>query len=95
MSKERHWVRDLVRQSVCSFWLPNSIDKFYPNFVPRLTDGRFLAVGYKGKDRRDDIDSTEKKTIGDVWEARRKGRCIFRLVGIDDFGAVLKSAVAA
>jgi len=54
-----------------------------------------LAVGYKGKDRRDDIDSTEKKTIGDVWEARRKGRCIFRLVGIDDFGAVLKSAVAA
>ena len=54
-----------------------------------------MAVGYKGKDRRDDIDSTEKKTIGDVWEARWKGRCIFRLVGIDDFGAVLKSAVAA
>jgi hypothetical protein len=49
---------------------------------------------YKGKDRKDNIDSMEKKTIGEVWEARSKGKCIFRLVGIDDYRAVLQSAVA-
>ena len=94
MPEVKHWVRNLVRQPVCSFWLPTPTDKFYPDFVAELTDGRYLVVEYKGKDRKDNIDSTEKKTIGEVWEAKSKGKCIFRLVGIDDYGAQLQSAIA-
>ena len=94
MSEVKHWVRNLVRQPVCSFWLPTPTDKFYPDFVARLQDGRYLVVEYKGKDRKDNIDSTEKKTIGEVWEAKSRGQCIFRLVGIDDYSGVLQSAVA-
>jgi type III restriction enzyme len=94
MPEVKHWVRNLVRQPVCSFWLPTPTDKFYPDFVAELRDGRYLVIEYKGKDRKDNIDSTEKKTIGEVWEAKSQGRCIFRLVGIDDYDAVLQSAVA-
>lgn len=95
MSEVKYWVRNLVRQPVCSFWLPTPTDKFYPDFVVKLNNGRYMVVEYKGKDRKDNIDSTEKKTIGEVWEARSKGQCIFRLVGIDDYRAVLQSAVAS
>ena len=94
MPEVKHWVRNLVRQPVCSFWLPTPTDKFYPDFVAELKDGRYLVVEYKGRDRKDNIDSTEKKTIGEVWEAKSNGKCIFRLVGIDDYGAQLQSAVA-
>jgi type III restriction enzyme len=90
----KHWVRNLVRQPVCSFWMPTPTDKFYPDFVAELMDGRYLVVEYKGRDRKDNIDSTEKKTVGEVWEAKSKGRCIFRLVGIDDYASVLQAAIA-
>src|SRR3954452_16996266 len=32
-----------------SFWLQTPHDKFYPDFVAMLTDGRILVVEYKGK----------------------------------------------
>jgi type III restriction enzyme len=63
MPEVRHWVRNLVRQPVCSFWLPTPTDKFYPDFVAELHDGRYLVVEYKGKDRKDNIDSTEKRRL--------------------------------
>jgi type III restriction enzyme len=91
----KHWVRNLVRQPSFSFWLPTSTDKFYPDFVAELHDGRYLVVEYKGKDRKDNVDSIEKKTIGEVWEAKSNGRCIFRLVGVDDYASSLRMAVAA
>lgn len=90
-----HWVRNLVRQSSFSFWLPTSTDKFYPDFVAELHDGRYLVVEYKGKDRKEGPDSLEKKMIGEVWEAKSNGRCIFRLVGADDYASSLRMAVAA
>lgn len=93
MPEVKHWVRNLVRQPVCSFWLPTSTDKFYPDFVAELNDGRYLVVEYKGSDRKGGPDSTEKKAIGEVWEAKSKGRCVFRLVGIDDYEAILREAV--
>jgi type III restriction enzyme len=66
MLEVKHWVRNLVRQPVCSFWLPTPTDKFYPDFVAELNDGRYMVIEYKGKDRKDNVDSTEKKTIGEV-----------------------------
>ena len=83
MPKVMYWVRNLERDGY-SFWLQTKTDKFYPDFVALLADGRYLAVEYKGGHLMDSKDTEEKKTIGELWEARSKGRCVFRLVGKDD-----------
>ena len=81
------WVRNLERQPDYSFWLPTATDRFYPDFVAELTDGRMLVVEYKGADRYSNDDSREKRAIGEVWASLSHGRCRFvmtteeRLVG--------------
>lgn len=42
-SKVWYWVRNLPRRDY-SFWLQTSTDKFYPDFVALLNDGRILVV---------------------------------------------------
>lgn len=73
----RHWVRNLERRPDSSFWLQTSTDKFYPDFVALLTDGRILVVEYKGADRWSTDDSKEKRKIGALWADRSNGRCLF------------------
>jgi len=46
----KFWVRNLVRSDF-AFWLSTSSDRFYPDFVAQLKDGRFLVAEYKGEDR--------------------------------------------
>jgi len=70
------WVRNIVKRA-SSFSLQTSTDRFYPDFVCLLKDGRYLVVEYKGKDRWDGLDSTEKRLVGKVWEGRSKGKCLF------------------
>lgn len=43
MDDVKWWVRNLERQPEASFWLPTSTDRFYPDFVAELTDGRILT----------------------------------------------------
>ena len=76
LAEVKSWVRNISRRST-SFWLQTSTDKFYPDFVCLLTDGRYLVVEYKGKDRWDGLDATEKRDIGNVWASRSAGKCIF------------------
>lgn len=76
----RHWVRNLERQPAHAFWLPTSTDRFYPDFVAELEDGRLFVVEYKGADRYSNDDSREKRTIGEVWAAASGGRCVFAMV---------------
>lgn len=76
----RRWVRNLERQPDVSFWLPTSSDRFYPDFVAEMEDGRLLVVEYKGGDRFSNDDSREKRTIGAVWAAASGGRCVFAMV---------------
>jgi type III restriction enzyme len=71
------WVRNVERRPSHSFWLPTSTDRFYPDFVCALNDGRFLVVEYKGEDRWSNDDSKEKRDIGGLWEARSQGTCLF------------------
>jgi len=71
------WVRNLDRREQDSFWLQTSTDKFYPDFVCKLTDGRILVVEYKGHHLYSNQDSTEKRTIGELWANRSKGKCLF------------------
>jgi type III restriction enzyme len=62
----RFWVRNLERQEHRSFWLPTSSDKFYPDFVVQLTNGRLLVIEYKGEHLRGE-DAKEKELLGQVW----------------------------
>jgi type III restriction enzyme len=80
MSEVEFWVRNLERQPLSSFWLPTSTDRFYPDFVAQLKDGRLLVVEYKGGDRYSNEDSREKRAIGKVWAAASGNRCRFVMV---------------
>ncbi|MCL5104570.1 MAG: DEAD/DEAH box helicase family protein [Armatimonadetes bacterium] len=84
----RYWVRNLERRSESSFWLQTPTDKFYPDFVVMLNDGRVLVVEYKGGHLMGD-DTREKEALGRLWAERSNGRCVFALLGVDDYAAQL------
>jgi len=72
----KHWLRNVDRHS-SSFWLPTSTDKFYPDFVALLEDGRILIVEYKGELTAQTKDTKEKRMIGELWERHAKGQGLF------------------
>ncbi|MDE0428017.1 MAG: DEAD/DEAH box helicase family protein [Candidatus Poribacteria bacterium] len=73
----KFWVRNLERQPMFSFWLQTSTDKFYPDFVCLLIDGRYLVVESKGEHLWSADDAKEKREIGELWEQRSGGKCLF------------------
>jgi len=81
------WVRNLERKPH-SFRLPTATDKFYPDFVALLKDGRYLVVEYKGEHLWSNDDSREKRAVGDLWAERSKGRCIFVMPKGKDWAAI-------
>lgn len=83
----KHWIRN-IDQRESSFWLQTSTDKFYPDFVCVLSDGRFLVVEFKGEDRWSNDDSKEKRAIGELWAERSKGKCLFVMPKGKDFEAI-------
>jgi type III restriction enzyme len=87
--KVKRWVRNLEGRPRHSFWLQTSTDRFYPDFVCELVDGRFLVVEYKGFDRWSDDDSKEKRAIGKVWEEKSNGQCLFIMPKGPDWNAIL------
>ena len=91
----KHWVRNLERQESSSFWLPTSTDRFYPDFVAELTDGRILVVEYKGAHLVTGDDAREKQTIGSVWAAASNGRCRFAMINRASRGKRPISSAAA
>ena len=89
------WVRN-VEKKPTSFWLQTASDKFYPDFVVKLTSGVILAIEYKGKDRSVSIgnrDSIEKKRIGDLWAKRSNGACGFVWVEDKSWQALKDAAI--
>ncbi|MCX5723756.1 MAG: DEAD/DEAH box helicase family protein [Nitrospirae bacterium] len=87
------WIRNLSRKAT-SFRLQTSTDWFYPDFLCQLTDGRVLAVEYKGKHLYDGVDAEEKRAVGAVWASRSGGRCQFVMPTDGDF-SVIDKAVAS
>ena len=83
----KSWVRNTDRQPY-SFWLQTSSDKFYPDFMALLDDGRILAVEYKGGPYVTNEDSKEKKLIGELWAERSNGRCLFLMVTDEQFSQI-------
>lgn len=80
------WVRNVARPP--SFWLQTSTDRFYPDFVCRLRDGRILIVEGKGEHLWTNKDSEEKRDLGALWEARSGGAGLFVMPKGKDFGAI-------
>jgi type III restriction enzyme len=83
------WVRNLERQERFSFWLQTASDKFYPDFICKLKDGRFLVVEYKGADRWSTDDSKEKRRLGELWALKSNGKCLFIMLKGKDWEAIL------
>ena len=75
----KFWVRNVARHRA-SFWLPTATDKFYPDFVAHLEDGRLLVAEYKGAHIADSADTAEKRAIGELWQRTSHGRGVFVLV---------------
>lgn len=93
------WVRNLPREPKLSFWIQTSTDKFYPDFVAKLPNGKVLVVEYKGLDRDTTDDTKEKERLGKLWEERSGGQCFFEMVkGPGELGKIqdaIKKAAAA
>lgn len=77
----KFWIRNVSRHPQ-SFWFPTASDKFYPDFVAQLSDGRFFVVEYKGAllAGAGVDDTNEKRAIGRLWESRSGGRGAFLVV---------------
>lgn len=73
------WVRNTSQQPG-SFWLQTASDKFYPDFVALLNDGRVLVVEYKGAFLATADDAREKQLIGDLWASRSNGQALFLMI---------------
>ncbi|TCK99477.1 type III restriction enzyme [Shimia isoporae] len=81
----KHWTRNVSRHRN-SFTLPTSTDKFYPDFVAEMDDGRLLVVEYKGQDRtpEESRDSREKDQIGQEWAKASEGKAVFVMATIEN-----------
>jgi type III restriction enzyme len=80
----KHWIRNLAGRPQTSFWLPTSIDRFYPDFVAMLQDGRLFALEYKGGHLADSGDTKEKANIGQLWADRSGGTGVFLMAQKQD-----------
>ncbi|CAG1021511.1 hypothetical protein MTYM_01048 [Methylococcales bacterium] len=67
----------LLRRPQTSFWLPTSTDRFYPDFVAELHDGRIFVIEYKGAHLADTADTHEKRNIGQLWAEKNGGKGVF------------------
>ena len=84
------WVRNLDKDPQRNFWLQTSTDRFYPDFVAKLKDGRNLVVESKGEHLWSNDDSKEKRAIGELWAERSGGRCLFVMPKGKDWADIRK-----
>ena len=85
MDAVRYWIRN-VEGKRGSFWLQLPHQKFYPDFVAMLHDGRILVVEYKGGHLYEG--EAPKRTIGAVWAEASGGECLFCMPTDRNFGII-------
>lgn len=83
--KVRYWIRN-VEQKRSSFWLQLPHQKFYPDFMAMLIDGRILAVEYKGGHLYE-AEAT-KRHIGSAWADASEGNCLFCMPTNRDYALI-------
>ena len=72
----KYWVRNVERKPT-SFSLQTATDRFYPDFLCLMDDGRILVVEYKNTRDWDLPDNDEKRQLGELWQRRSGGRGLF------------------
>lgn len=77
-NKIKFWVRNLVRQETCAFFLQKAEGRFYPDFVCALPDDSILIVEYKGADRWREAE--DDRLIGGLWASLSDNKCRFVMV---------------
>ncbi|MBL8352138.1 MAG: DEAD/DEAH box helicase family protein [Burkholderiaceae bacterium] len=92
----KYWLRNLSTRPQTSFWLPTSTDRFYPDFVAQLHDGRVFVVEYKGEPYVTNDDSREKTNIGELWAAKSQGKGLFLMAQVrDELGRDVRAQLLA
>lgn len=86
----KYWVRNIERKFT-SFSLQTGTDRFYPDFICQLEDGRILVVEYKGADKWETPDNIEKRQIGELWAKRSNGKCLFIMPKGMDFESIRRA----
>lgn len=86
------WIRNIEREPLYSFWLPTHDDKFYPDFVVKLTDGTYAAIEYKGGHLASNIDTEEKQMLGELWQKNNGGKFLMATIK-DDRGRDLSTQI--
>jgi type III restriction enzyme len=85
----KFWIRNIARDPDASFWIQTSTDKFYPDFVCKLKNGKNLVVEYKAEHYGDKDDTDEKERVGQLWAARSHGQCLFLMIrGKNELGKI-------
>ncbi|MBI5745977.1 MAG: hypothetical protein HZA13_03135 [Nitrospirae bacterium] len=85
----KYWVRNVERKPT-SFSLQTSTDRFYPDFICKMEDGRILVVEYKNSRDLDLPDNNEKRRLGALWELRSGGKGLFVMPRGRDFEEIRK-----
>ena len=77
----KFWLRNVSKHPQ-SFWLPTATDKFYPDFIAQLNDGRLMVIEYKGALLAGEgvDDTNEKRAIGRLWEQHAGTKGLFLMV---------------
>lgn len=86
----KYWIRNLSRKP-SSFRMQTSKDRFYPDFLCLLNDGRILIVEYKGQHLY--TDAEEKRAVGHVWASRSNGKCRFVMPTEGDFTSIVRDII--
>jgi type III restriction enzyme len=88
------WARNLagIGREQTSFWLQTATDKFYPDFVCQLMDGRSLVVEYKNAKDWSNDDSREKRSLGELWAERSGEKCLFIMPKGPEFNKIKQKA---
>ena len=87
MPEVKAWVRNTSQQPN-SFWLQTATDKFYPDFVALLADGRYVVIEYKGSHIMTADDAKEKRLVGELWADRSGGSCLFLMIENKEFSRI-------
>ena len=83
----KYWIRNVDRKPT-AFSLQTGTDRFYPDFICLLEDGRILVVEYKNSKDWDLPDNEEKRILGDLWERRSTGKGLFIMPRGKDWPAI-------
>ncbi len=79
-----YWVRNLAQQKDASLWLQTYKDRFYPDFVAMLKDGRTLVVEYKGGRDSDSPSAISDRSLGEKYQDNSNGKALFLMAVWED-----------